>query len=631
MEIVKKTIHGIMIMLFACAIISQCAPTIACCGCFPGIVTAKSNIRMEGDGTVDHPYKILNIDQFQNIQNGLDAFYELANDINAADTKIWNWDDDHYRGFIPIGDVSNPFKGYLNGNNFSITNLFINCSYDDSNTDENGGYVSCVGIFGAVDKGGKISNLFFNDVEIIGQSNVGGLIGQNDGCIESIRITGKIRGPSEGYTVGGLIGWNNNQIKRSSSGCYVEGSADVGGLVGFNGGAIDESYSTGDVYGTHGTLLYGGTCIGGLVGSNYGLINNSNANGNVIGVAQVGGLVGSSDGVILNSFARGNVNGEINSVGGFIGDSYNGIIRNCYATGNVQADSAVGGFIGTNLEFATIESSFASGNIGGNSTTAGGFCGMNYGIISNSYSRGNVTGESVIGGFTGYNMHFINHSYSTGKAIGLDTAGGFIGLNEDFPMANLKAIINNSFWDVQTSGKVISDGGTGTTTSQMMRGSTYSDVGWNFETVWDIEEGKGYPFLRWEKETPIDPVVPEMIDTDDDGIPDDDDKFPTDPLEWNDTDNDGVGDNSDVFIHEPSQWADSDGDGYGDNLSGVDPDRFPDDPGEWNDTDLDGVGDNSDAFPFDVSEWDDSDDDGVGDNSDAFPNDPAASTDYDSD
>lgn len=91
-----------------------------------------------------------------------------------------------------------------------------------------------------------------------------------------------------------------------------------------------------------------------------------------------------------------------------------------------------------------------------------------------------------------------------------------------------------------------------------------------------------------------------IVDSDGDGVSDDEDAFPFDPNESQDFDNDGVGDNADAFPNDPSETVDSDGDG---------------------------VGDNSDAFPFDPNETQDSDGDGVGDNADAFPNDPTQSVD----
>ncbi len=108
-----------------------------------------------------------------------------------------------------------------------------------------------------------------------------------------------------------------------------------------------------------------------------------------------------------------------------------------------------------------------------------------------------------------------------------------------------------------------------------------------------------------------------FVDSDGDGVPDEDDAFPFDPTETTDSDGDGVGDNADVFPNDPSESADSDGDGVGDNA-----DAFPNDPTETADSDGDGVGDNADAFPNDPTETADSDGDGIGDNADPFPNDP---------
>jgi len=57
----------------------------------------------------------------------------------------------------------------------------------------------------------------------------------------------------------------------------------------------------------------------------------------------------------------------------------------------------------------------------------------------------------------------------------------------------------------------------------------------------------------------------ETKDTDGDGVGDNADKFPTNPLETQDTDGDGVGDNTDKFPTDPLETTDTDGDGIGDN------------------------------------------------------------------
>ncbi|MFK8017293.1 MAG: PA14 domain-containing protein, partial [Gammaproteobacteria bacterium] len=121
-------------------------------------------------------------------------------------------------------------------------------------------------------------------------------------------------------------------------------------------------------------------------------------------------------------------------------------------------------------------------------------------------------------------------------------------------------------------------------------------------------------------------IAPDPLDSDGDGVPDQDDAFPFDPNETVDTDGDGVGDNGDAFPNDPAESADTDGDGVGDNA-----DVFPTDPTETIDTDGDGVGDNGDAFPNDPAETADTDGDGVGDNADAFPSDPTETVDTDGD
>jgi hypothetical protein len=82
-----------------------------------------------------------------------------------------------------------------------------------------------------------------------------------------------------GSNIGGSI--TNNSYASGS----VRGDSNVGGLVGYNNGSIDSSGATGIVSGSEGR-------IGGLVGLNDGSINNSSAQSSVSGRDNVGGLVG---------------------------------------------------------------------------------------------------------------------------------------------------------------------------------------------------------------------------------------------------------------------------------------------------------------------------------------------------
>ena len=66
-------------------------------------------------------------------------------------------------------------------------------------------------------------------------------------------------------------------------------------------------------------------------------------------------------------------------------------------------------------------------------------------------------------------------------------------------------------------------------------------------------------------------VLPPIVDSDGDGVEDDEDAFPDDPDETHDDDGDGVGNNTDEFPQDPDEQFDKDGDGVGDNE-----DDFPD-------------------------------------------------------
>ena len=143
----------------------------------------------------------------------------------------------------------------------------------------------------------------------------------------------------------------------------------------------------------------------------------------------------------------------------------------------------------------------------------------------------------------------------------------------------------------------------------------------NRVSLWEIPNGSHYPQLSSSSNDDFPSTILDwgltgyFPDSDADGVRDNLDAFPNNPLETSDSDGDGIGDNSDVFPYDSTEWLDADGDGIGDNS-----DDFPYDSTEWLDTDIDGIGDNSDIFPNDSTEWQDTDSDGIGDNSDEFPN-----------
>ena len=75
-----------------------------------------------GSGTEQDPYIITDVNQLQEMQGGLNAWYELGNDINALETVNWNAG----QGFLPVGDSTWGFAGHFDGKGLTIEGLFIN-------------------------------------------------------------------------------------------------------------------------------------------------------------------------------------------------------------------------------------------------------------------------------------------------------------------------------------------------------------------------------------------------------------------------------------------------------------------------------------------------------------------------
>ncbi|MDD3662787.1 MAG: peptidoglycan-binding domain-containing protein [Candidatus Pacebacteria bacterium] len=380
-------------------------------------------------------------------------YFKLGQDIDCSMTSSWNETGEgtgEYYGFMPIGGTYDTaegqgyganFIGHFDGNNKTISNLYINRPDFDG-----------VGLFGYVNEI-NIQNLTLTDLNISGQDQTGGAIGSvTSSSLLNISTSGQVTGEEN---VGGLVGrTNDTHIENSSSSSEVTGEDNVGGLVGQNNAELPQ------------TIL------------------NSFSSSNVTGINNVGGLVGENNGdTITSSYATGNVSlspdylpmaleglesledtevlimNAPRGFGGLVGYSENGYIVDSYATGSVLGLSNAGGLIGeVNIieenEPLTIEDSYATGNVLG-LATSGGLVGYNnYGEIINSYAIGDVSFDQefmnqilegvgpelaleieelynnefvTFGGLIGMNMGgHIENSYAEGNVEGL-LAGGLVG------------------------------------------------------------------------------------------------------------------------------------------------------------------------------------------------------------
>ena len=442
-----------------------------------------------------------------------------------------------------------PYSGNFDGNGFVISNLTIITE---------GEYSEYLGLFGVIGgESAEVNNFGVVDFSITiahQASCIGGLCGSNG---DNADLSGSI---SDCYTTGSITSDQNSSGELYSF-------CRLGGLCGYSYGKIDKCYSECKIYGEGDSGEFGGLC-----GYNRGLINNSYATGSISGGGTLGGLCGSNGdweyagGNISNSYATGDITGNSAPIGGLCGHNEYGTIDACYATGLVSvaegSEGGTGGLLGYNNE-GIVTNCYATGSVNGGEDTIdlGGVCGNNSGIVSYCYSSGSVTGGDnsySLGGLCGYNGNTVSDCYSTGTVAGgngSEDIGGLVGvieygvINNCYSTGNVAGgnyangliggaysnynEINNSFWDVETSGIADpeagfedADGMIGLSTSEMQDVSPFTGVGWDFiieeengaEDIWHMPyHTTGYPILYWQRDIPGDYAGEYGVDMEDIG------------------------------------------------------------------------------------------------------------------
>ena len=384
-----------------------------------------------GDGTAENPYLIATKTQLNNVRNFLDANFKLIADIEFTEADFEEGGDfyNNGAGFAPIGS-------------------------DDSapftGTFDGDGYV--------------IKNIYIN---IESDSTVyAGLFGYNKGTIKNLGI------------VDGSV-----SASYSSSSSYA---AFAGGIAGYNDeGTIENCYNTG-VVSSFSSFAY----AGGIVGRNYeGTITNCYNTGDVSASsssdysrAYAGGIVGYTGGTITNCYNTGDVLATSTAsmayayAGGIAGENYKGTIENCYNTGSVSAScdsyAYAGGIAGENYD-GTITNCYNTGCVSASSSSsssdanayAGGIVGYNNGTITNCYNTGNVSAS-----------YTSNYSY----------AGGIAGVNDEGTVKNCYYLDN-----ITQGVGYGTDTATKRTFEKLINQDTF--VGFDFETVWTMDDEIGYP------------------------------------------------------------------------------------------------------------------------------------------
>ncbi len=214
------------------------------------------------------------------------------------------------------------------------------------------------------------------------------------------------------------------------------------------------------------------------------------------GVSAVGGLLGRTDtGTVDGCSSTVDVNVTTSSGGGLVG--YGKIVKKSYATGNVTGGNSCGGLMGTLVDSSNITECYATGNIIG-VQNLGGLVGHGYNSsVSNSFALGNVattntssTGSAWCGGLVGYtNTVKVKNCYFAGVVTGIgNSIGGLVGNNNNLTITSCYYDGFKSKFLPKTSYDIC------LLTSGMKTKANYD--GWDFTNIWNLDEGKSYPYLK---------------------------------------------------------------------------------------------------------------------------------------
>jgi len=354
--------------------------------------------------------------------------------------------------WAPIGTGGPPFMCEYDGNGYKISNLRSDLG----------------GLFSDV-SGATITNVHIEDIQVAAsegssKSGVGGLVGFGVCDISNCTVTGSIEVNNDTYC-GGVFGFCPNDSNITD--CKFSGNVfvDNGGTVGGIGGLITDSVisncrAVGFVNG-RGKLDYGWS-------------------------AAVGGVIGkAADSQVTKCSADVDMSCNLCVVGGFAGLLDGGVsITECYAVGSINTTGKcdIGGFLGS--------------------------CGDDN-EVNNCYAHVNIKmdGAEVVGGFAGTIADgHPNNCYATGSITGSPSPdsgppyyiGGFSGISSKYTPSCFYNKDNFSFPD--SCPYVADQGVTPLTTEEMKSIDTYA--GWDFSSIWAIDEGISYPYLRNNKQVP---------------------------------------------------------------------------------------------------------------------------------
>ncbi|MEG2199054.1 MAG: S-layer homology domain-containing protein, partial [Anaerovorax sp.] len=200
--------------------------------------TTGAGIFMIGQGSQADPYQITTEENLNHMRSHTSeaAFYVLKNDIKitkdfATVVPSAASDDDNWSlgNFQPIGTKDNPFKGNLDGGNYTISGLKI---VGESKAASDKSPANYAGLFGALAKNSSVTNLKIDQSKVVGNQYTGMIVGYNEGRVTHCQALSS--SVVEGYNnTGGLVGYSTMPLDSLRNFGSVTGkAANTGGVIG---------------------------------------------------------------------------------------------------------------------------------------------------------------------------------------------------------------------------------------------------------------------------------------------------------------------------------------------------------------------------------------------------------------
>jgi len=325
-------------------------------------ITVNTAWLNEGSGTETDPYLLMNASDLYGLASLVNAgegfhntaytnkIIKLACDIKVNNGLATEWktstDNAPTNSWTPIGNGTNAFYGIFDGNERTISGLYLNTTRN------------YVGLFGytinSTIKNVSLKNTYFKTTATDNASSnngtknasvMGSIIGHGEGTLENIYSDAILVGPggTNGAQIGGLIGRVQEKFENGANAvhechitnCWFAGDietsagekAAVGGLVGivvWEETTIKNSMSTADIICTNSAA----TRVGGLIGNDNATnttitVSNTVVAGTITGASKMGSVIGRTGkqtnveaSVYVSSTYAINTYGETNSTDG---------------------------------------------------------------------------------------------------------------------------------------------------------------------------------------------------------------------------------------------------------------------------------------------------------------------------